>query len=197
MALTNTEGGENSSKINLKIKSVPWPLEDADRKKDAPHFAVLDEDFKESGEIANTVNGVVKSVYGSFTPAKGRMWDVYWFTTYIEDGWETYKIDSTINNLSKGLASILINNVGKDLTVKLYVNKNWYPSAYTTFTWDEETKVEGKVFEIDGEKISVFEKSKKGTGVTYEDIYNAIKEQEPVKKEEQEDEWINSEDIPF
>lgn len=114
--------------INLKLIAVVWPVEDI--KRDAPKFIKLDKEFKPIGETFTKVSGKLSWVKKTFTPKKGKMWDIYWFKAFLdqEDG-SVVVIESTITNASKDLLNALLANKGKQIEISLYLNKNKYPTS--------------------------------------------------------------------
>ena len=135
MALNNGNEGEDKTFINLKLTSTVWPVEDI--KKDAPVFTKLWDDYKPTWETFKNVSWKLLKLKSSFTPAKGRMWDIYWFKAFIEDGEEIYVIESTITNASKDLLNALLTQVGNEVKIWVYLNKNLYPSSSVRNSNDE------------------------------------------------------------
>lgn len=129
MALWNGWGSEKTF-INLKLTAEVWPTTVK------PVLVELGEDFKPTGRSFSSVSGVLKKLKSSFTPKKGKMWDIYWFKAFIEDGDEMYVIESTITNASKELLNSLINNIWTHLEITVYLNKNGYPTSVTK-SWGE------------------------------------------------------------
>jgi len=124
MALNNGNGeGGNKTFINLKLVATPGPT------KDKPTLVKLDADFKETDETFTNVSGKLTGLKKTFTAAKGKMGDIYWFKAFIEDGEEVYVIESTITNASKDLLNSLIPNIGEQVKISLYLNKKEYPTA--------------------------------------------------------------------
>lgn len=124
MALWNEWSGSSKNYINLKLVATPWPV----GKEDAPYFEKQVE-FKPTGENFTKVSWVLTHIKPTFTPKKGKMWDIYGFKAYLEDWNEIYVIESTITNASKTLLNDLLNNKGKNLELSLYINKSGYPSS--------------------------------------------------------------------
>lgn len=124
--LSNWKGQEEKNYTNVKLVSTPGPLEN---RKDGPKFVVLGEDFKETTASFTEVVGKVSWVKWTFTPAKGKRWDIYGFKAFIEDGSEVVVIESTITNASKDMLNALINAKWANVKISLYVNKNGYPSS--------------------------------------------------------------------
>ena len=157
--------------INLKLVSVVWPCE----KEDAPKFAVLGADFNETGESHNQVQGKLTKLTPSFTPAKGKMGDIFGFKAFIEDGEEVYVIESTITNASKDLLNSLVANIGEVLKINLYLNKNAYPTASVKLENGDWAKTLLPFNEIDNKKLfdaipSADAKEEKGSDISATDI---------------------------
>ena len=131
MALENSTS--NGKKINLKLVSVVWPVEN---KSDAPKFVVLDLDYKETWVSYNKIKWTLTNLYGSFTPKKWKMWDIYWFKAYLKDWDEFYVIESTITNASKDLLNWLLTSKDKEIEISLYLNKNNYPASSVRENWE-------------------------------------------------------------
>lgn len=113
--------------VNFKLVAVAGPVED---KSDAPKFVKLDENFNQTNTALSFLEGKVKWIKKTHTPAKWRMWDIYWFKLFLEisEG-KVIIVESTITNASKDLLNSLILNKDKEVKISLYLNKNWYPSS--------------------------------------------------------------------
>lgn len=115
----------NKKYINVKYVSTVWPTEEK------PYFAILGDDYKEV-DRATTIGGTLTDLKGSFTPAKGKMGDIYGFKAYFNDGEEVVVLESTITNASKDMLNVLLLSKGLNLRVDAKLNKNKYPTAYVT-----------------------------------------------------------------
>ena len=126
MSLDNSTSSKKRY-VNLKFVSTVGPCE----KDEAPFFVLKDENFTLTDEKFSKVSGKVTKIESSFSPAKGKMGDIYGFTLYIEDSStdDIYAIDSTITNASKGLLNAALANVGKEVSINAYLNKNMYPTT--------------------------------------------------------------------
>lgn len=125
MALWNNQEN-NKNYINLKLVATPGPLEN---RLDWPKLVKLWEDYKETGETFTNVVWTLKWIKPTFTPAKWKRWDIFWFKAFLEDWEEIYVIESTITNASKDLLNALLNSKWNFVKISLYVNKNWYPTS--------------------------------------------------------------------
>ena len=123
MALWNSTEN-NKTYINLKLVSVPGPCE----KQDSPKFYVLWDDFQLTDKSYTKIKWKLTWIKSTFTPKKGKMWDIYWFKAFLEDGDEIYVIESTITNASKDILNNLLTSKDKVVEVSVYLNKNWYPT---------------------------------------------------------------------
>jgi hypothetical protein len=130
MALWNTDS--NKKYVNLKLVAVAWPVE----KVDWPKFVKLWENFEETWESYTRVSWKLTWIKPTFTPKKGKMWDIYWFKAILEDGDEVVVIESTITNASKDLLNWLLASKDKVVEVSLYINKNWYPTSSVRVDWN-------------------------------------------------------------
>lgn len=166
--LSNWTEENNKEFINLKLTSVPWPCE----KHEAPKFVVLWNDFQPTEEKYSELSGKLIKIRSSFTPAKWRMWNIFWFKAFF-DWWDKVAVvESTITNASKDLLNSLIPNIGKELKISLYLNKNWYPtSSVKDWQWQ------------------FVETAMPFNSINTETLFNLIKEKEQV--------WITMEDNPF
>lgn len=175
--------------INLKLVATPWVTDVQ------PKFVVLWNDFKETGETYSQVEGKLIKIKGSFTPAKGKMGDIYGFKAFIEDiedGDEMYVIESTITNASKDLLNSIVDNVGKHLKVNLYLNKNGYPTS-SVKTPDGEwakTKFEFNAIDIPSLYNSIQDAEKNVHTTDVNDI-------SMTKEELDRKDSISIEDVPF
>lgn len=115
----------NKKYINVKYVSTVGPTEEK------PYFAILGEDYKETDK-ATTIGGTLTDLKGSFTPAKGKMGDIYGFKAYFNDGEEVVVLESTITNASKDMLNVILLSKGLNLKVDAKLNKNKYPTAYVT-----------------------------------------------------------------
>lgn len=115
----------NKKYTNVKFVSTVWPTDEK------PYFSVLWDDYKETGK-ANSVSGKLSFIKPTFTPKKGKMWDIYWFKAFLEDGDEVVVIESTITNASKDFLNILLSCKNKNVRIDVKLNKNWYPTWYVT-----------------------------------------------------------------
>jgi len=158
--------------INLKLSSTVWPTDEA------PKFVKLDEAFKETGDTYSQLEGKLIKIKGTYTPAKGKMGDIYWFKAFIEDGEEICVIESTITNASKDLLNSLLLNVWEVISISLYLNKHKYPSS--AVKWEDWKWVDTYMVynEIDNVKL-----------------YNKAKELEEGNKPEEEE--LTVEQVPF
>ena len=114
---------EDKNFINLKLTATAWETDIS------PVFTVLGADFKETAETYSQVKWKLIKINPTFTPAKGKMGDIYWFKAFLEDGDEMYVVESTITNASKDLLNALLVNIGIVLSISLYLNKRSYPTA--------------------------------------------------------------------
>ena len=171
----NTEG--NKSFINLKLVATPWVTEEQ------PKFAVLWENFEVTEESYSQMAGKLTKIKATFTPAKGRMGDVYGFKAFLEGEDAIYVVESTINNSSKDLLNALAVNLGEELKIVLYLNKNGYPTSSVKLTdgnWAQ----------------TAFEYNNLETVALYEKIASLTTEDDVAVLTEGKSE-INAEDIPF
>ena len=115
----------NSEKefMNLKLSSTVWPTDEK------PMFVKLGADFKETDEKYSFIEWKLIKVKWTHSPAKWKMWDIYWFKAFFEDEGMIYVVESTITNASKDLLNALLVNIWEVLKVTLYLNKNWYPTS--------------------------------------------------------------------
>jgi len=123
MALWNWWWWEEKTFINLKLVAPAWPTEEQ------PKFVKLGEDFKLTNEKFSELKGKLIKLKNTFTPAKGKMGDIYWFKAFFEDWEEIYVVESTITNASKDLLNTLLVNIWTVLKVNLYLNKSQYPTS--------------------------------------------------------------------
>lgn len=173
--LWNWNNESNKTYVNLKLVSVPWPISD---KNDAPKLVVLWDNFQPTDKTFTKIKWKLNWIKSTFTPKKGKMWDIYWFKAFIEDGEEVYVIESTITNASKDLLNSLLSAKDKVVDISLYLNKNWYPTSSTR--WEDWDFI---AWALDFKSL---------TPQVLTDAINSTF----VKKEEVSNE-INVEDIPF
>lgn len=172
MALGNWNNNDTKEFVNLKLSSVVWPTDEK------PMFVKLWADFKETSEKYSMVEWKLIKIKWSFTPAKWRMWDIYWFKAFFEDEKYIYVIESTITNASKDLLNALLVNLWKELKVVLYLNKNWYPTSSVKLAdWNYAQ--------------TAFEYNK----LDIKELFNAIEKTNEWKENVTNDSWINIEDI--
>ena len=176
MALMNGWEVWNKTYVNLKLVSTVWPVE----KEDAPKLVKLNSDYKETGESFTQVSWILKWIKGTHTPAKGKMWDIYWFKAFIEDWQEVYVIESTITNSSKDILNSLLTCKDSEVKISVYLNKNWYPTG-SVRGWDDAFVKQAFEFKE----------------ATREKLYPKIAEVFKPETKEDNNEWINIEDIPF
>ena len=175
--LSNGNGNsEDKTFINLKLTATPWVTTEV------PKFTVVGEDFKLTDEAYSGVKGKLIKIKGSFTPAKGHMGDIYGFKAFLEDWEEIYVIESTITNASKDLLNALLVNVGQVLKVKLYLNKNGYPTSSVKLEDGNWAQTAFEFNQIDNKEL-----------------YNKVVELEKAGPEAEPDkeEGVSVSDIPF
>lgn len=184
MALWNW--GETSNGVNLKLIAVQGSK--VKGKEDAPKFGVQEKAENGKYETVDTytqLSGVVKSISSTET---GEGHDrVRGFKLILQDGDETYYIDSTMTNASKDLANHALASIGKFIKISLYLNKNNYPSASVKLQDDSYAPTEFNFKDLDKDTLWEAIKAQEG----------AKQEEEEVKWAEKQEETVDFEDLPF
>lgn len=127
MALGNGNEGTTSNNIYLKLVAEAGPtttrpfLEKKTKNEATGKYELTWETFTK-------IDGTIKNIKSSHNGKTG-MKEVKGFSFWLQDGDETYYIDATMTNASKDLANMVLNNIGKKVSLSFYLNKSGYPSV--------------------------------------------------------------------
>ena len=171
MALSNGNEASTSNNIYLKLVAEAWPTTTRPHlEKKAKNEATGK--YELTWEKFTKIDWVIKNIKSSHNGKTG-MKEVKGFSFWLQDWDETYYIDATMTNASKDLANMVLNNIGKKVSLSFYLNKSGYPST----SWKDETWAY-----LNGLMAYPLDKNA---------LWNAIDEQ-TVKKDE-----IDMDSIPF
>lgn len=108
--------GSNANKIYIDYKVTEWPTEDS------PYF--LD---RENNIQSKNTKGFLKGAYWAKTVGKHTVRSITF--VIVDEDWDEQHINGSLVQGTKDVFNALLANIGKDVAVWIYLNKNKYPSG--------------------------------------------------------------------